>query len=651
MNEVQVTLPDGSEKQFPEGATALTVAENISSRLAADALAAKIDERLSDVYWPLPEKCRLEIVTSRSPEALDIYRHSCAHLMANAVKELFPDAKIAIGPVIEDGFYYDFDREEPFTPEDLEKIENRMAEIASRDTPIRREELPWEDAKALFDGENEPYKSELAYERGQSEPVSIYRQGDFNDFCRGPHLPSTGRIKPGTFKLLSVAGAYWKGDEHNKMLQRIYATAFLTRKELEDHLGRLEEARERDHRKLGKELGLFLFHPWAPASPFFTPKGALVYNGLVDLMRGYYRKYDYQEVVTPQVFDVELWKRSGHYDHYRDNMFLSEIDGREFGVKPMNCPGHCLMFESETRSYRDLPLRIADFGRLHRYERSGVTQGLTRVRSFSQDDAHIFCRPGQIGSEIGALIDLVQDVFAIFGFTDLQVFLSTRPGDSVGSDAIWEQAEKALKSVLSEREMKFTLDPGEGVFYGPKIDFKVKDAIGRPWQLATIQLDFNLPERFGLTFVSDNNTQERPVMIHRAILGSIERFMGVLIEHYNGAFPLWLAPVQVRILPIADRHAAYAEKVAASMRTAGIRVEVDARPEKTGYKIRDAQMMKIPYMLILGDREMDAGTVSVRSRSGGDRGAAPLDEFISMVLKRIETMSNELDEGGYDTRS
>ncbi|MGC8762169.1 MAG: threonine--tRNA ligase [Acidobacteriota bacterium] len=637
--EIQVTLPDGSVKAFPPGSTALDVAASISPRLAAASLAARCGERLLDLTVPLPGDCRLELLTDRNPEALEVYRHSCAHLLANAVKELFPEAKIAIGPVIEDGFYYDFDLDRPFTPEDLAAIEEKMAEIAGRDVPIRREELPWEKARALFEAEGEPYKAELAYERGQNEPVSIYRQGSFNDFCRGPHLPSTGRIKPGTFKLLSVAGAYWKGDEHNKMLQRIYATAFFTKKELEEHLRRLEEAKERDHRKLGKELGLFLLHPWAPASPFFTPKGTVLYNALLELMREFYREYGYLEVVTPQVFDVDLWKRSGHYDHYRENMFLSEIDGREFGLKPMNCPGHCLLFASESHSYRDLPLRIADFGRLHRYERSGVTQGLTRVRSFAQDDAHIFCRVDQIEGEIAALFELIRKVYRIFGFTDPHVYFSTRPKDSVGSDEVWRRAESALQRILDGGGQRYTVNPGDGAFYGPKIDYVVKDAIGREWQLATIQLDFNLPERFDLAYTGPQNAPERPVMIHRAILGSVERFLGVLIEHFKGAFPLWLAPEQVRLLPISDRHVAYCEAVAARLKEAGLRVSVDSRPEKTGYKVREAQLQKVPYMLVAGDREVAQGTVAVRTRSGGDRGAVSVEAFLEEVLQGVKARS------------
>jgi len=637
--EIQVTLPDGSVKVLPQGSTALDVAASISPRLAAASLAARCGERLLDLTVPLPGDCRLELLTDRSPEALEVYRHSCAHLLANAVKELFPEAKIAIGPVIEDGFYYDFDLDRPFTPEDLAAIEARMEEIIRRDVPIRREELPWEKARALFEAEGEPYKAELAYERGQNEPVSIYRQGTFNDFCRGPHVPSTGKIRPGTFKLLSVAGAYWKGDEHNKMLQRIYATAFFTKKELEEHLRRLEEAKERDHRKLGKELGLFLLHPWAPASPFFTPKGTVLYNALLELMREFYREYGYLEVVTPQVFDVDLWKRSGHYDHYRENMFLSEIDGREFGLKPMNCPGHCLLFASESHSYRDLPLRIADFGRLHRYERSGVTQGLTRVRSFAQDDAHIFCRADQIEGEIASLFELIRKVYRIFGFTDPHVYFSTRPKDSVGSDEIWQRAESALQRILDAGGQPYTVNPGDGAFYGPKIDYVVKDAIGREWQLATIQLDFNLHERFDLAFTGPQNAPERPVMIHRAILGSVERFLGVLIEHFKGAFPLWLAPEQVRLLPIADRHVAYCEAVAARLREAGLRVSVDSRPEKTGYKIREAQLQKVPYMLVAGDREVAQGTVAVRTRSGGDRGAVAVEAFLEEALQGVKARS------------
>ena len=643
MEEIRVTLPDETTQGFPQGTTALDVARSISEGLGRASLAAKADGRLLDVYLPLPGDCSLELITEKSAEALDIYRHSCAHLMAHAVKELYPESKIAIGPVIEDGFYYDFDRDEPFTPDDLEAIEARMREIIKRDTEIRREDLQWKDAKALFEEEQEPYKAELAEERGQDEPVSIYRQGPFTDFCRGPHLPSTGKIRKDTFKLLSVAGAYWKGDEKNKMLQRIYATAFLNKKDLKAHLAKLEEARQRDHRKLGKELGLFQMHPWAPASPFFTPKGTVVYNEMLAFIRKLYAEYDYKEVITPQVFDVELWKQSGHWEHYRENMFLAQIDEREFGLKPMNCPAHCLMFKGESYSYRDLPLRIADFGRLHRYERSGVTQGLTRVRCFSQDDAHIFCRSDQIRDEIDALFEFMQRTYQVFGFTDPHVYLSTRPEDSVGSDEVWEQAEGALRAILEERKVDHTVDPGEGVFYGPKIDFKVHDAIGREWQLATIQLDFNLPERFDLTVAGPDNAPERPVLIHRAILGSVERFMGVVIEHFKGAFPAWLAPEQVRLLPIADRHVAYCERVAEELKAAGLRAAVDRRTEKIGYKIREAQLQKIPYMLVVGDREEESGTVSLRVRGAGDRGAVEVRSFRDDVVERVRTRSLDLE--------
>lgn len=642
MADMRVSLPDGTVKACPEGTTPLQIAEGISPRLSAASFAAKVDGRLVDVYLPMDGDCRLELVTDRSPDALEIYRHSCAHLMANAVKELFPESKIAIGPVIEDGFYYDFDRDEAFTPEDLEAIEKRMAEIIERKTPIRREELAWAEAKAFFEGEGEPYKAILAFEKGQEGPVSIYRQGDFNDFCRGPHLPSTGMIRPGTFKLLSVAGAYWKGDEHNKMLQRIYATAFLSKKELKAHLDRIEEAKTRDHRKLGSDLGLFIFHPWAPASPFFKPRGTVVYNQLLAFLRGLYDEYGYDEVITPQVFDVELWKRSGHYQHYRENMFLSEIDEREFGLKPMNCPAHCLMFASESHSYRDLPLRMADFGRLHRYERSGVTQGLTRVRSFSQDDAHIFCRPEQIGEEIDTLFEFIEKVYGTFGFEDPHVFLSTRPEDSVGSDDVWEEAEAALARILEERKVEHTVDPGEGVFYGPKIDFKVNDAIGRRWQLATIQLDFNLPERFDLGYIDSDNNSKRPVMIHRAVLGSIERFMGLIIEHFKGAFPLWLAPEQVRLLPIADRHVPYCKLVVERLEKAGLRVHLDGRGEKIGYKVREAEVQKVPYALVVGDREEASSKAALRVRSEGDRGAVDLDEFLSMAIEGVKSRSMTL---------
>ncbi|MCI4397945.1 MAG: threonine--tRNA ligase [Acidobacteria bacterium] len=699
MAELNVTLPDGSRRVFPEGATALDVARGISPRLADAAFAAKIDGRLRDVYLPLPGDCHIEIVTNRCADALDIYRHSCAHLMANAVKELFPEAKIAIGPTIENGFYYDFDRPEPFQPEDLAKIEERMEEIISRDTPIRREEMPWEKARDLFEKEGEPYKAELAFERGQNEPVSIYRQGQFNDFCRGPHLPSTGKIKPGTFKLLSVAGAYWKGDEHNKMLQRIYATAFLSAKELEEHLARLEEAKLRDHRKLGKELKLFhIDEDVGPGLILWTPAGATIRQELQNFISEELRKQGYAQVFTPHIGKLTLYKTSGHFPYYKDSQFpaivapeslavaleencscaelmnrveaasarlaasVNERAGREvigagqvmpddqlldgFLLKPMNCPHHIKIFSSQPHSYRDLPVRLAEFGTVYRWEQSGELNGMTRVRGFTQDDAHLFCTEDQVGAEVRGCLSLVKIIFGTLGLADYRVRVGLRDPDSkkyTGTADNWDKAEEACRDAARTLGVPFTEEPGEAAFYGPKIDFIIRDVIGREWQLGTVQVDYNLPIRFDLTYTGADNAMHRPVMIHRAPFGSMERFVGILIEHFKGAFPLWLAPEQVRLLPIADRHVSYCNTVAENYRAAGLRVSVDSRPEKTGYKIREAQLQKVPYMLVAGDREVDAGAVSVRALKGGDLGVRPSGEFLETLRGRVAKRTLELE--------
>jgi len=637
---VQVRLPDGRAIQLPRGARVDDAARAIGPRLAAEAIAAKVDGRVVDLTTSLDSDCALEILTPASgDEALDVLRHSTSHALAQAVKELWPETKIAQGPSIENGFYYDFDRPDPFTEQDLERIEARMADIVSRDIPIERLEMPKDEAVRMFEAEGEPYKTYFAREKGGAV-VSAYRQEGFTDFCRGPHLPSTGRIR--AFKLLSVAGAYWLGDERNPMLQRIYGTAFFSRKELDAHLERLEEAKRRDHRKLGRELDLFSFHPEAPASPFFHPRGAIVYNLLVDFVRQLYRKSGYREVITPQVFDVALWHRSGHYEAYRDNMFFTEVDGREFAVKPMNCPAHCLIYRSQRHSYKELPLRLADFGRLHRYERSGVTAGLTRVRSFAQDDAHIYVAPEQIQEEVARVARLIMETYAVFGFEEVRIGLSTRPETWVGTEEIWARAEAALEAALRALEVAYRVFPGEGTFYGPKIDFMVLDALKREHQLGTIQLDFNNPERFDLVYQTADGANARPVMIHRAMLGSLERFMGILIEHCAGAFPLWLAPVQVRVLPITDRVAGRAEEIVRALDAADLRAEADLRSEKIGHKIRDAQLEKVPYMLVLGDREAESGQVSVRSRSRGDQGPSSLDAFITVARDLDARRSRDL---------
>ena len=626
---IKLTLPDGSIKEVAPGTTPLQVAEGIGSRLARAAVAARVDGGLVDLTRPMEADSSFEIVTGKSPDALEILRHSTAHATAQAVQELFPGTKIAQGPVIEDGFYYDFDRADPFSEKDLEAIEKRIGEIVQRDLPVQRIELPRDEAIAYFEKEEEPYKVYFARTKGD-EKVSVYRQGDWDDFCRGPHLPSTGRL--GAFKLLSVAGAYWLGDERNKMLQRIYGTAFFTQKELDEHLRLLEEARKRDHRKLGRELDLFSFHAEAPASPFFHPRGATVYNVLVEHVRRLYRDYGYSEVITPQIFDASLWHRSGHYEHYRDNMYFTEVDGREYAVKPMNCPSHCLLYSEGRHSYRELPIRIADFGRLHRYELSGVTAGLTRVRSFAQDDAHIFCTPEQIPAEVASVTRMILECYALFDF-EVQIVLSLRPEDRAGDHQLWDRAEAALSSALEDQGYEFTVAEGEGAFYGPKIDFIVKDALKRQHQLGTIQLDYVLPERFDLGYIDADDDQQRPVMIHRAMLGSLERFFGILVEHTGGAFPFWLAPEQIRVLSITERTGDYAKNVASGLAEAGLRAEADLLNEKIGAKIREAQLAKVPIMLIVGDREAAEGAVAVRLRKQGDLGAMGADRLLQKAVE------------------
>ena len=554
-------------------------------------------------------------------------RHSAAHLMADAVTRLFPEAKLGIGPPTQDGFYYDLEVSRPFTPEDLEKITGIMEETIARDLPFVLHEHGRDEIKQLC--HDQPYKLELIDEIPDDEVLTTYTHDAFTDLCQGPHVASTGRIP--AFKLLSVAGAYWRGSETRPMLQRIYGTAFENRKALRQHLNRLAEAEKRDHRRLGKELELFLFDPLAPASPFFLPKGAEIYTLLVDYVRGLYKRYGYQEVITPEIFSTDLWKRSGHYDNYLENMYIIDVGEREYGVKPMNCPAHALIYASQLHSYRDLPLRLADFGRLHRFERSGVTHGLTRVRSFSQDDAHIFCTPEQIAQEVQGFIGMLMESYKAFGFDTPSVVLSLRPEKRIGSDEIWDKAEAALTDVLAESGLDYKPEPGEGAFYGPKIDFFVPDALGREWQLGTIQLDFSLPERFDLEYVAEDGSYRRPVVLHRAMLGAIERFMGVLIEHYGGAFPLWLAPVQAVVIPIADRHVEYAADVAFKLRGRGLRVEVDGRNERMNLKIREAQLKKIPYMLVVGDREAEGGTASVRSRDAGNLGATPMPKLVEEI--------------------
>ena len=629
MNNIRVTVPGGETVEAVPGIRAGDIrASGADAPDGRRIVAAAVDGAAVDLARPVTEDCAVEWIPLDSAEGIDILRHSTAHLMAQAVQSLFPGTQVTIGPTTQEGFYYDFKRDKPFTPEEIEKIEERMRELAGQDLSIAREELSKAEAIELFRGMGEDYKVEILSAIPE-DTVSLYRQGDWVDLCRGPHLPSTGLIQ--AFKLTSVAGAYWRGDEKNEMLQRIYGTAFPSRKQLKQHLALLEEARKRDHRKLGKELDLFSFHPAAPASPFFHPKGAFVYNTLVEYMRGLYRRYGYEEVITPQIFDASLWHRSGHYDHYKDNMYFTHIDEREFGVKPMNCPSHTFIYASKKRSYRDLPLRLADFGRLHRYEKSGVTAGLTRVRSFSQDDAHIFCTPEQIEGEVNSLLDMLREVYHRFNFGDLEVFLSTRPDQYLGALETWERAEAALAASLEKRDVAYEISEGDGAFYGPKIDFVVKDAMKRGWQLGTVQLDFSMPERFDLGFISPEGTVERPVMIHRAILGSIERFMALLIEHTGGAFPLWLAPVQSRIVTVTDQQKPYAATVRDRLQADGWRVELDDRNEKLGFKIREAQVAKIPYALVIGDKEVQNGTLSARKRGGENLPAMPVAGFLDRL--------------------
>jgi len=642
MSEISVTLPDGSSRRMSAGSTPGDVAAQISPRLAKAAVAAVVNGKLVDLTFPLRDDASVRIVTPESPEALALFRHSTAHLMAAAVTNLFPGAQCGIGPATDDGFFYDFIVGRPFVPEDLEAIERKMKELAAADLPYERQMWPREDAKRFFAQKGEPLKVQLIEEKteGQAE-VSCYTIKDrdtFVDFCVGPHVPSTARLK--AFKLLNTSNAYWKGDAKNQPMQRIYGTAFTSDAELKAHLHRIEEAKKRDHRKLGRELGLFWFHPWAPGEPFWLPKGTTLVNLLGNYMRSILFPAGYVEVRAPLVFNKALWETSGHWQHYRENMFLIEsaTEEEKSGLKPMNCPGHMLLFGSEVRSYRDLPLRIHEQSVLHRMEASGVLSGLTRVREFIMDDAHIFLREDQIAEEVERLLRLVGRVYDDFGLTP-EMKLSTRPAEFLGEIATWNHAEAELKKALEAVKVPFTINEGDGAFYGPKIDFAVTDALGRKWQCATIQLDYQLPQQFALKYIGADNKEHRPVVIHRAIFGSFERFIALLLEHHAGALPLWIAPVQAIVLPIADRHLDYAKSVVSELKAAGLRVEIDERQEKIGFKIREAQLQKIPYMLVVGDKEVAEQTVAIRSRVGGDQGAQSVDAF-------IEAAKNEVAEKG-----
>lgn len=644
MSQVRIHLPDKSVLEFDQEPTVLEVASRIGAGLAKATLGAKINgtAEVIDFRTRLKNDTRLEIVTTKSPEAVEVLRHSAAHVMAEAVQELWPDVKVTIGPVIENGFYYDFDSPRPFTPEDLEKIEKKMNEVLARNQELVREEWDVDQAIKTFGEMGEVYKQEIISDlkvRGE-KTVGIYKQGKWFDLCRGPHVKSTGQIK--AVKVLSLAGAYWRGDEKRPQLQRIYATAFADKKELEQYLVRVEEAKKRDHRKLGRELGLFMFHQYSPGAPFFTGRGSIVYNELVNYIRSLYNETGYEEVITPQIFNTELFKTSGHYANYKENMYFTQIEAQpeskgevESSMKPMNCPGHCLMFGAERHSYREMPIRLADFGRLHRFERSGVMHGLTRVRSFCQDDAHIFCTPDQMQVEIRDFMTMASRIYAQLGMPNFKVVVATRPEKRMGADEVWDRAETALCDSLNGLNLPFTISPGEGAFYGPKVEIHFVDAIGRSWQLGTIQVDFNLPQAFNLEYIGEDNSAHRPVMLHRAILGSLERFIGIYIEHCAGHFPTWLAPVQVEILSVVERHQAYCDELKARCKAAGLRVHHDARNEKLGYKIREAQMQKTPYMLVIGDAELEKKTVSVRLNNGQMVNHLAVDEFITSVSNEV----------------
>jgi threonyl-tRNA synthetase len=631
---VAITLPDGSVRQFERPVSVAEVATSIGPGLAKAAIAGKLDGRLVDTAHVIDRDTDLALVTDRDAEGVDIIRHSTAHLLAYAVKELFPDAQVTIGPVIENGFYYDFSYKRPFTPEDLERIEARMRELASRDLPVAREVWPRDKAVAFFESIGERYKAEIIASIPANEDVSLYREGDFVDLCRGPHVPSTGRLK--VFRLMKVAGAYWRGDSRNEMLQRIYGTAWAKKDELESYLHMLEEAEKRDHRKLARQLDLFHLQEEAPGMVFWHANGWVIWQEIEQYVRSVIRDHGYQEVKTPQVMDRSLWERSGHWQMYAENMFTTKAEERDYAVKPMNCPGHIQIFNQGIKSYRDLPLRIAEFGSCHRNEPSGSLHGLMRVRGFVQDDAHIFCAEEQILSESLAFIDLLRKVYADFGFSDILVKLSTRPEKRIGADESWDRAEAALAQALEVKGLAYELQPGEGAFYGPKIEFSLKDCLNRVWQCGTLQLDFSLPGRLGAEYVAEDNTRKTPVMLHRAILGSLERFIGILIEHHAGAFPLWLAPVQAVVLNITENQADYAADVAKMLRLAGLRVHTDLRNEKISYKIREHSMQKLPYQIVVGDKEKAASTVAVRARGGHDLGQMSLDALIERLQRERE---------------
>ena len=629
-----ITLKDGSTKEYSEPKSIIEIAADISEGLARMACAGEVNGEVEDLRTVIDKDCNLSILTFNDEGGKAAFRHTTSHIMAQAIKRLYPDTKLAIGPSIADGFYYDVDRETPLTSEDLEKIEAEMKKIVKEDLKLERFELPRAEAIAFMKEKEEPYKVELIEDLPEDAVISFYRQGEFTDLCAGPHLMSTKPVK--AFKLTSLAGAYWRGSEKNKMLQRIYGTAFTKKAELEEYLHMIEEAKKRDHRKLGKELGLFMMSEDGPGFPFFLPKGMVLKNTLLDYWREIHKKAGYVEISTPIILNRKLWETSGHWDHYKNNMYTTVIDEEDYAIKPMNCPGGVLVYGSEPRSYRDLPLRMGELGIVHRHEKSGQLHGLMRVRCFTQDDAHIFMMPEQIRDEIKGVVALIDEVYQLFGFK-YHVELSTRPEDSMGSDEDWELATEGLRGALNDLGLDYVVNEGDGAFYGPKIDFHLTDSIGRTWQCGTIQLDMQLPQRFELEYTGADGEKHRPIMIHRVAFGSIERFIGILIEHFAGAFPTWLAPVQVKVLPISDKHLEYGQKVLDTLNAAGIRAEIDTRAEKIGYKIREAQMQKIPYMLVVGAKEEEENLVSVRSRFAGDEGQKSLDEFVASVTEEIAT--------------
>ena len=635
---MKITLKDGSVKEYDRAMPVIEIAADLSEGLARAACAGEVDGEVVDLRTVVDRDAQVNILTARDEEGLAALRHTASHVMAQAVKRLYPNTKLAIGPSIADGFYYDMDFESPLTSDDFGKIEAEMKKIVKEDLKIERFTKPRDEAIAYMKEKGEPYKVELIEDLPEGEEISFYSQGEFVDLCAGPHLMSTKAVGK-AFKIMSLAGAYWRGDEHNKMLTRLYATAFSKKEELDAYITMMEEAKKRDHRKLGKELGLFMMHEAGPGFPFFLPKGMTLKNTLLDYWRQIHTKAGYVEISTPIILNRSLWETSGHWDHYKNNMYTTVIDGEDYAVKPMNCPGGVLVYASEPRSYRDLPLRMGELGLVHRHEKSGQLHGLMRVRCFTQDDAHIFMTPEQIKDEIKGVVKLIDQVYSLFGF-EYHVELSTRPEDSMGSDEDWELATDALREALEEMNLPYVVNEGDGAFYGPKIDFHLVDCIGRTWQCGTIQLDFQLPQRFELEYIGADGEKHRPIMIHRVVFGSIERFIGILIEHFAGAFPAWLAPVQVRVLPISDKYMDYAKDVKAKLDEAGVRAEVDTRSEKIGYKIREAQTAKIPYMLVVGQKEAEEGTVAVRSRCAGDEGAKPLDQFIADLLQEIETKEN-----------